>query len=983
MARRARWDEEGLNPDGYVPEEPAANPAPDPEEPMDDALLERHSIFRPRVRKPNFVLSVAVNVIRVTAVLLLLAAFAGAGVLAGIAKGYVETAPTLNTQVMSDQDQTSFIYDANLNLITEYKGTENRVMVSLAAMPVNLRNAFVAVEDARFYDHNGVDIKRIGGALISNLSGNATQGGSTITQQLIKNTLLSSEQSYKRKIQEAYLSIQLEQTLTQSHYYRLLQAYGMSGNALNDAQEAAFRAEAKRLAKEEILENYMNTIWLGESYYGVEVAAQGFFGRELRDLTLRECAMLAGLANSPYYYNPRRSYYTRGESAEERARYRAITDDRTDYVLRRMLENGLITEAEYALARNPASASVLQSDPTAGAGMYPYAHYVEYAVSEVVDIFLELNGLENTSANRAAMENKFRTGGYRVQLAIDPAIQETVQGTLSAWSDYPSLRDPSDKVMRVSNGNGTYTEVIQPQAAAAVVDYRTGEIKAIVGSRDAPTVRKSLNRAVNMRMPVGSAIKPLTVYAPALESGMSPASITYNMALPISGWLDEHRQDSWPKNYGGGGYTGPITLREAMRRSYNTAAARIMMTRVGVGTAVDYLHRMGVDDAHIDATPFGVTLGSSGITPLQMSVAFGTLANGGIYVEPISVLGISDSEGNVIWDGHANQERRRVFSASTAYMAVDMMKEVVSGGTGTSAKIKGQTVAGKTGTNSDQRGVTFSGFTGYYASCVWVGHDNYKPLSSKTTGSQAAAPLWQAYMAKIHKGRDNQAIMEGDPSQYGLVRVETCKVSGQLATDACRADTEHGTATDLWRSGTQPTVSCQMHTSVQVCAESGMPASPYCPNTVTRSGITIPAGHPLYQFLGTRYESEILKYLTLSTASGGQVCTWHTAYTPADPGYVDPGYPNPGYPDPGYVNPGSTDPGVVNPGGQGSVYADGARALISEAQRLLSGMDPNSVQAISLSGAISNLQYCLDANADDNTVLAAMSQLTQAMNSAY
>ena len=174
MARRTRWDEEGLNPDGYVPEEPAANPAPDPEEPMDDALLERHSIFRPRVRKPNFVLSVAVNVIRVTVVLLLLAAFAGAGVLAGIAKGYVETAPTLNTQVMSDQDQTSFIYDANLNLITEYKGTENRVMVSLAAMPVNLRNAFVAVEDARFYDHNGVDIKRIGGALISNLSGNAS-----------------------------------------------------------------------------------------------------------------------------------------------------------------------------------------------------------------------------------------------------------------------------------------------------------------------------------------------------------------------------------------------------------------------------------------------------------------------------------------------------------------------------------------------------------------------------------------------------------------------------------------------------------------------------------------------------------------------------------------------------------------------------------------------------------------------------------------
>ncbi|MBR5344838.1 MAG: transglycosylase domain-containing protein [Clostridia bacterium] len=960
MARRKKWVDDGMEQEGFIPEEPIEDsyPAPNPEEPMDDALLERHSIFRPRLRKPNFVLTVAVNVIRVMAVMLILAVFAGTGVLAGIAKGYVETAPTLNTQVMNEQDQTSFIYDANLNLITEYKGTENRVMVSLAAMPRDLQHAFVAVEDARFYDHNGVDIKRIGGALISNLSGNATQGGSTITQQLIKNTLLSSEQSYKRKIQEAYLSIQLEQTLTQTHYSQLLREYALDESTLAANAVEALQAEAKRLAKDEILENYMNTIWLGESYYGVEVAAQGFFGKELRDLTLRECAVLAGMANSPYYYNPRRNYYTRGETPEEQARYRSITDDRTDYVLRRMMENGYITENEYEAALNPATASILQSDPTAGAGMYPYAHYVEYAVSEVVDIFLELNGLEDTSANRAAMENKFRTGGYRVQLALEPSIQEAVQSTLSAWSDYPSLRDPSDKILRVSNGDGTYTEVIQPQAAAAVVDYRTGEIKAIVGSRDAPTVRKSLNRAVNMRMPVGSAIKPLTVYAPALESGLSPASITYNMALPISGWLDEHRQDSWPKNYGGGGYTGPITLREAMRKSYNTAAARIMMSRVGVGAAVDYLHRMGVDDNHIDATPFGVTLGSSGITPLQMSVAFGTLANGGTYIEPISVLGISDSEGNVIWDGHANQERRRVFSTSTAYMVVDMMKDVVKSGTGTSAKISGQTVAGKTGTNSDQRGVTFAGFTGYYASCVWVGHDNYKPLSSKTTGSQAAAPLWQAYMAKIHKGLSNRDIMDGDPSQYGLVRVETCKVSGQLATDACRADGEYGTTTDLWRSGTQPTVSCQMHTSVQVCAESGMPASAYCPNVITRSGITIPVGHPLYQFLGTKYESEITKYLTLSTASTGQVCTLHSAYTQTDP--YDP------------YNGGYTAP-------QASAYAGDARALIAQAQAMLSGLDPNSVQAIALNGAISNLQYCLDAGADDATLLNAMGQLTQAM----
>ena len=187
------WRADELPPD-EVPEDVQPDPGPDDSDaPLDDALLERHSLFRPRVRKPNFVLTVAVNIIRVMAVLVLLAGVAGAGALAGIAKGYVETAPALDRQAIDNQAQTSFFYDANWKQITEYKGTENREMVSLTAVPLNLRNAFVAVEDARFYQHNGIDIKRIGGAFLSNLSGSSTQGGSTITQQLIKNTLLSAE----------------------------------------------------------------------------------------------------------------------------------------------------------------------------------------------------------------------------------------------------------------------------------------------------------------------------------------------------------------------------------------------------------------------------------------------------------------------------------------------------------------------------------------------------------------------------------------------------------------------------------------------------------------------------------------------------------------------------------------------------------------------------------------------------------------------
>ena len=696
---------------------------------------EPRSMFRPETRKPNFVVSVLLNTIRVLLVLALLAGVAGLGALAGIAKGYVDTAPELNLVDLNSQAQTSFIYDSNNNLITEYKGTENRVLVSLEAMPRRLRNAFIAVEDARFYSHSGVDLKRIVGAFVSNLTSSGTQGGSTITQQLIKNTLLSSEQSYKRKIQEAYLAIQLE----------------------------------NRYSKDQILESYLNTIYLGENYYGVQVAAQGYFGKDLGDLTLRECAILAGATNNPYYYNPRRNLYTRSGDRD----YAAVTNNRTDYVLRCMYENQYITREEYEAALDPATAHVLREAPVSGDGMYRYPHYVEYAVKEVVSILLELNGLEDNAANRAAMENKFRTGGYSVKLAIDPAIQETVENTLQNWSKYPSLRDPSDKVLRTKNSDGTYTETIQPQAACAVLDYRTGELKAIVGSRTEVTAKKTLNRATDMKMPVGSSIKPIAVYAPALDLGRSPASVVYNMPVPISGWKDAKGNDSWPKNYGGAGYVGPETLRTAMAKSHNTSAASTLMSMVGVERSVDYLHRMGIDDGHIDATPFGLSLGSSGITPLQMTVAFGVLANGGVYQEPISVLGISDSAGHVVWDGHQHQDRRQVFKASTSWMIVDMLKTAVQSGTGTSAKISGQVVGGKTGTNSDQKGVFFSGITGYYASALWVGHDNYKALSSKSTGSGAAAPLWQAYMSKIHQGLEKKEILDGNPSDYGLVRVTT------------------------------------------------------------------------------------------------------------------------------------------------------------------------------------------------------------------
>ena len=906
----------------YLPDDDPAWDDWDDGEPEEKTYA--HSIFRPRTKKPAFIVCVAVNVVRIIFLLIVLVGLAGVGAVAGIAKGYVETAPTLDLAALDEQAQTSFIYDANGNLITEYKGTENRVMVSIGAMPPYLQQAFIAVEDARFYTHNGIDIKRIVGAFVSNLSSSSVQGGSTITQQLIKNTVLSSEQSYKRKIQEAYLALQLETQYT----------------------------------KDEILECYMNTIYLGENYYGVQTAAMGYFGKPLSELTLRECAMLAGVANSPYYYNPRKNFYVRSRDGVD---YHAITNDRVDYVLRCMYENQFITYEQYQEALDPSTAHVLQYDPASGAGMYPYPHYVEYAVSEVVDILLEMEGLEDTPANRYAMENKLRTGGYHVKLAIDTNIQTTVENTLATWNKYPSMRDPSDKVYRARNADGTYTEIIQPQAAVVVLDYRTGEIKAIVGSRTVPTVKKSLNRATDMNMPVGSSIKPIAVYAPAIEMGASPASVVYNMPLPIAGWRDENGNDTWPKNYGGGGYVGPETLRKALTKSHNTAAAQTLMTMVGIDRSVDFLRRMGVDDGHIDATPFGLSLGSSGITPMQMAVAYGVLANGGVYQEPISVLGISDSTGRVVWDGHANQERRRVFSESTAWLTVDMMKDAVKSGTGTNAKISGQTVAGKTGTNSDQKGIFFAGVTGYYSSAVWVGHDNYKALSSKTTGSSGAATLWQAYMKPIHAGLPNRDILDGDPAQYGLVKATTCAVSGQLATDACRNCSEgYGTVTDYWAAGTVPTVKCQMHVSQSVCTDSGQIATQFCPSVTTRGVIVIPSGHPLYRHVGTKYDSDLAEYLgpwaTVKfnsygqVVSGGQMCTLHT-------------------------NQASTDNYVV----ENTLIPD-ARMLISQADSMLAGIDPANPTYQKIYNARVNLQNVINSgSASQNEIMQAMGQLTRAM----
>lgn len=850
------------------------------------------SIFVPRVKHGNFILAVATTCLKLFALLMAVVCLVGLGIIVGVGKAYVETAPELDIASFDDQAQTSFIYDAEGNLITTYKGTEDRVLVSINEIPPMLQYAFVAVEDARFYQHSGVDLKRIIGAFVNNLSSSGMQGGSTITQQLIKQRLLSDEASYKRKIQEAYLAMELE----------------------------------SRYAKEQILESYLNTIFLGESYYGVKTAAQGYFGKELSQLTIRECAMLAGTTRSPYYYNPRRNFYTRNVNGSDSP---SVTNNRTDYVLKCMYEGGFISQDEYRAALSPTTANVLEKAPGSTTAMYEHPYYVEYAIQDVTTRMLSLYQLEDTSANRSKMQYELRTGGYHIYLCLDTQIQDILESTLANWTQYPKMRDPGDKIYQARNADGTYTEVPQPQAAAVVYDYRTGELKGIVGGRYAPTQRLTLNRAFEMRMPVGSSIKPLTVYGPALELGQSPASIVFNMPIPIPGWRNSEGEDSFPQNYGGGGYSGPETLRKALRTSHNTSAAQALTNYVGVNNSYEFLRGLGVAERNINKDGYGLALGSSGVTPVQMSVAFGAIANGGVYLQPTSFSRIIDAAGNVVLDTRVSQEKRQVFRLSTAWMLTDMLKEAVASGTGTSAKIKDQTVAGKTGTNSDFRGVFFAGMTGYYSGAVWVGHDNYKPLSSNATGGDYAAPLWQAFMSEIHnqKGLQNREIIEVSADEAGLVKVTTCGVSGYLATDACRNDMSgYSVVTDYWARGSEPTTYCPLHKQYEICTETGLLATEYCPKKTT-SAVFIPYGHPLYPYTKT-YASTIEKYLgkfaTLNIQGGvnerdavlnGMYCTVHTS-------------PATYYPPSGG---GSTSGGSAD-----SSLADSARSIINEAYRVLS-----------------------------------------------
>ncbi|MEL7609047.1 MAG: transglycosylase domain-containing protein [Bacillota bacterium] len=785
----------------------------------------------PGRRKRPFVLGILFTSLKLGAFAIFLLGCLGLGIGLGFARAYVETTPTLDTAQLTNSNLTSYIYDMNGNLITTFAGMEYRDWANIEEIPDMLKNAVIAVEDVRFYKHQGLDYKRLFSAVINTLRNSDTHGGSTITQQLIKNKILSTEQTYKRKIQEAYLAVELEGVLN----------------------------------KDDILEAYLNDVFLGESNYGMKTAAKDYFGKDLSELTIRECAMLAGMIQKPYYTNPRANLYKRTLDESYRTAMETsyqqglitkeqyaralnennrmyVTDQRTNTVLYAMYTGGFITREQYDSAMGEQITVLEVSEQKQ---LYEMPYFVEYAVRDVITHLLAKRNLLDTLANRSAIENELRTGGYHIYTTVDPSIQNTVQETLSTWTGYPELADPTQDKKVTTSSDGSPIEVVEPQAAAVVFDYRTGELRAVVGGRDTPTRKKEWNRTYQSATPVGSSIKPLAVYGPALDMGVSPATIINN----FPGKIDGYGGSGYPA-LGNRDYLGPITVREGVIQSLNIVAARTLFEYVTPQVSQQYLVNLGVDPSRINVDGPGLALGTSGITPIEMAAAFGAIAAGGEYKEPLAFTKVTDKGGNVILSADEVRKTQQVFQKSTCYLLVDMLMDAVQKGTGTRAKISGMTVAGKTGTNSDYSSVYFAGMTPYYSASVWIGHDDYEQkLKDGASGGRYAAPLWQAFMAKIHQGLSDSKIIDATPESLGLVKARICSVSGLLATEACEHDSAgHTPVTDWFVEGSAPTKKCDMHVMVNVCTQSHMQATANCPSVAAGSIVLIRSDSPLRRF---------------------------------------------------------------------------------------------------------------------------------------
>ncbi len=638
---------------------------------------------------------------------------------------------------IGEMAQATVLFDAaDRPAFTIFK--EQRIEVPLARVSPNLVRAVLSVEDQRFYDHAGIDPVRIAGAVVANLrSLRVAQGGSTITQQLARQSFLTLERTPTRKLKEALLAALIERSYS----------------------------------KEEILELYLNKVYFGDGYYGVEAAARGFFGKNAADLTVDEAALIAGIIKSPSTWAPT-------VNLEKAVARRAV-------VLQTMLDSGAIDRAAYEKARQaPVTLrNGLQRDEAFG------LYFKEQVRRELVERF----GWERVSA-----------GGLRVYTTIDAEMQQAaeaaVERALVAIEKRKNYKHPTRaEVREAGNGKPEYV-----QAALVAVDPETGHVRVMVGGRSFGESR--YNRAVQARRQPGSAFKPF-VYAAAIEAGFTPATLITNLDDPIEtpqgGWMPEDEHLESPA----------ITVRTALRTSSNRAAVRVLES-VGMPQTMEYIERLSFEN--IPAVK-SIALGAGEVTLQAMTAAYAAFVNGGSAVRPTLIRRVEDRDGTVL---HEDAPKlTRAFSEGTAFLMANMLTDVVNAGTGYRVRASGFTLpaAGKTGTTNDYVDAWFVGFTPKLVAGVWVGFDQPRPIVANGYGGELAAPLWGDFMKAATRGHKPQWLKR----PRNVVGVDVCRMSGRRPAGGCdsvevlarngNVEKRSMVYTEYFLRGTEPYDTCSLH----------------------------------------------------------------------------------------------------------------------------------------------------------------------------
>ena len=784
----------------------------------------------------------------------------GAGILGlsmafGIFKGVIDTAPSIENIKVTPTGFSTFVYDLEGNQTAKLVSqNSNRIPVTQDMIPENLAHAFVAVEDERFYEHNGIDIKGIIRAAYVGISNgfHFTEGASTITQQLLKNNVFTDwtsetgfADSMKRKIQEQYLAIEL----------------------------------TKSMSKDEVLLNYMNSINLGQNTLGVQAASLRYFNKSVNSLNLSECAVIAGITQNPSRYNP---ISHPDENAKRRKK-----------VLGDMLEQGYISQGEYdeALADDVYSRIQIVNEDSEESAVNTY--FVDALTDDV------MNDLLAAGYNETQAFTLLYSGGLKIFSTQDPHIQSICDEVFSNEENYPAntrwylnyalsikkadgtMENHSTEMFRayyreqnpsfnliynsqeeayaqiedyknahIGEGDEFFDEKVsltpQPQVSITIEDQHTGYVLAMVGGRGAKEGSRTLNRATDTKRQPGSTFKVVAVYAPALDSAgltlatmVNDAPFNYANGRPVNNWYS--------------GYRGMNSLRKGIIDSMNIIAVKTL-TMITPQLGYDYIRNFGfttvVDRKEITVNgevqvfsdiQQSLALGgiTDGVTNEELNASYATIANGGTYIKPKLYTKVIDHDGNVILD-NTQPNSRQVIKETTAWLLTDAMMDVVTQGTGTSVNFGNMAIAGKTGTTSDYNDLWFTGYTPYYTATVWTGYDNNTKMR-KGEERSLAKKLWRATMARIHEELPSASFQM--PSS-GIVQATVCARSGKLPiAGLCDGVLK----SEYFAEGTVPTESCDVHYQGMICQYTNLPASEPCPFKVGGVLELMPIEHPALQ----------------------------------------------------------------------------------------------------------------------------------------